>query len=78
MIVYDPEQWKHCENITARQFLKYMENHVPPDAVFHVCGDSQFYIYVSVDGGMVCVDDCALSGLVEYEGNESGGFGLEG
>lgn len=78
MIVYDPERWKHCENITIGQLIEYIKNNVFPDAVFHVCGDSQFYIHVSMDGDMVCVDDCALSDLPEYEGGEPDELRLEG
>lgn len=78
MIVYDLERWKHCENITIEQIIEYIKNNVSPDAVFHVCGDSQFCIHVSMDGDMVCVDDCALSDLLEYEGGEPSELRLEG
>ncbi len=77
MIVYDLERWKHCENITTGQLIEYIKNNVSLDAVFHVCGGSQFYIHVSMDGDMVCVDDCALSDLPEYEGSEPDELRLE-
>lgn len=70
MAVYDPGQWKYCENITVGQFMEYLKNNVSSDAVLHVCGSSQFYIHVPVDGDMACVDDCDLSDLSEYEGSE--------
>lgn len=78
MIVYDPEWWKHCENITIGQLIEYIKNNVSPDAVFRVCGDSQFFIHVSMDGDMVYVDDCALSDMPEYEGGEPDELRLEG
>lgn len=78
MIVYGPGRWKHCENITTGQLIEYIKNNVSSGALFHVCGDSQFYIHVSMDGDMVCVDDCALSDLPEYEGGEPDELRLEG
>ena len=57
--------------------IEYIKNNVSLDAVFHVCGGSQFYIHVSMDGDMVCVDDCALSDLPEYEGSEPDELRLE-
>ena len=65
--MFNPEQWVHCENITVKQFIEYLQKYVPEDAVFFVCGDSQAYMPMESDGSVFSVDDCSLSDLEEYE-----------
>lgn len=36
MIEYNPEFWKHANNITVGQFCDYVSKHIPPNAIFHV------------------------------------------
>lgn len=68
--MFNPKQWIHCENITVKQFIEYLQEHVPEDALFFVCGDSQVYMHMESDGSIFSVDDCSLSDLEEYENYE--------
>ena len=27
--MFNPEQWVHCENITVKQFIEYLQENVP-------------------------------------------------
>lgn len=66
--MYNPEYWKHCKNITVKQFCDYIRKNIPEDAVLHVCGDNHVYMHMEVDGSVFSVDDNSLSDLLEYEG----------
>lgn len=75
MIEYNPKFWKHGENITIGQFCDYVKGHIPPDAIFHVCGDSQVYLHFSPEGNAFFLDCDSLSDLPEYEDCEVREFG---
>lgn len=79
--MFDPKQWKHCENITIKEFCDYLQNHVPEDALLFVCGDNQVYMHMESDGSIFSIDDNSLSDLLEYDGYEVSelqkGFGSE-
>lgn len=66
--MYNPKFWKHCENITVKQFCDYIRKNVPEDAALHVCGDNHLYMHLEADGSVFSVDDNSLSDLPEYEG----------
>ena len=64
--MYNPKFWKHCENITVKQFCEYLQNSIPLDAVMCVCGNGQIYMHLEEDGSVFSVDDFSLSDLPEY------------
>lgn len=68
--MFNPEQWVHCENITVKQFIEYLQKYVPEDAIFCVCGDSHVYMHRETDGSIFSVDNCSLSDMKEYEDYE--------
>lgn len=68
--MFDPKYWKHCENITVKQFCEYLQNNIPEDALLYVCGDNQVYMHMESDGSIFSVDDNSLSDLPEYEDYE--------
>jgi len=65
--MFSPTHWVHGKNMTVKQFCDYLRQHVPEDAIFCVCGDSQVYMHLETDGSVFSVDDCSLSDLEEYE-----------
>ena len=73
---YDANYWKHGRNITAGQFCEYVKEHIPSDAIFHVCGDSQGYLHFSPEGNVFSVDYDSLSDLPEYKDCEAGEFDI--
>ena len=38
--MFNPGKWVHCENVTVKQFIDYLQKYVPEEALFFVCGDS--------------------------------------
>ena len=66
MIKYDPNFWKHGENVTAEEFCEYVKENIPHNAILHVCGSSEIYLHFSVDRRVFSLDNCALSDLPEY------------
>lgn len=68
--MFHPKHWKHCENITVKQFCDYLQNNVLGDAMFFVCGDNQVYMHMEADGSVFSIDDNSLSDLPEYENFE--------
>mgnify|MGYP003297337155 CR=1 FL=1 len=68
--MFEPKCWKHCENITVKQFCDYLKNNVPGDALLFVCGSEHMYIHMEADGSVVSIDDNSLSDLPEYEESE--------
>jgi hypothetical protein len=70
MSEYDARYWKHGLDITVGELCDYMKEHIPSDAIFHVCGDSQVYLHFSPEGKAFSVDNDSLSELSEYDGCE--------
>lgn len=70
--MYNPEFWKHCENVTVGQFCEYLQNNIPPDAIICVCGSGNIYMHLEEGGGVYSVDDSSLSDLPEYENHDAG------
>jgi len=68
--MFSPTHWVHGENITVKQFCDYLQQYVPEDAIFCVCGDSQVYMHLETDGRVFSVDCSSLSDLEEYEDYE--------
>lgn len=68
--MFHPKYWKHCENITVKQFCDYLQNNVPGNAQLFVCGDNQVYMHMETDGSVFSIDDNSLSDLPEYENFE--------
>lgn len=68
--MFDRKSWKHGENVTVKQMCDFMQENIPGDAIFCVCGDSQVYTHLEQDGSAFSVDDCSLSDLEEYEDSE--------
>lgn len=66
MNMYDIEKRRFAANITVGDFCKYLLEHVPADAVFHVGGMSHFYLHVDRGNQAVSVDDSDLSGDEDY------------
>ena len=67
---FSPTHWVYGENITVKQFCDYLQQRIPEDAIFYVCGDSQVYMHLEEDGSVSSVDDCSLSDMEEYEDYE--------
>ena len=68
--MYDPKHWVHAENITVGEFCNYLMANVPTEAILCVCGDSQVYMHLEIDGSTFSVDYSSLSDLEEYENYE--------
>ncbi|MBQ6888550.1 MAG: hypothetical protein IJN54_13670 [Lachnospiraceae bacterium] len=68
--MFHPKHWKHCENITVKQFCDYLQNNVPGDALLFVCGDNHVYMHMESDGSVFSIDDNSLADLPEYENSE--------
>lgn len=75
--MYNPKFWKHCRNITVKQFCEYLQNNIPPEAVMYICGDNQVYMHLEEDGSAFTIDHDSLSDLPEYEGYEAEELHLE-
>ena len=72
MVEYNPEFWKHAENITVGQFCDYVSKHISPDAILHVCGANYVYLHFSPEGNAFSLDYDSLSDLPEYENRKAG------
>lgn len=68
--MFDPKYWRHCENVTVKQFCEYLQKNIPGEAVLYVCGDNQVYMHMEADGSAFSIDDSSLSDLAEYEDSE--------
>lgn len=68
--MFDCRARKFTRNITVLQLCTYLMEHVPSNAVVHICGDNYIYFHQEEDGSVFCLDNNSLSDLPEYDGCE--------
>ena len=68
--MYTPEARKFVKHITVAQLCRYLIDHVPANAVVHICGNDWLYFHQKEDGSIFNMDDSSLSDLPAYENSE--------